>query len=132
MKDIRATKQILGIRIICDRKEKKLWMSQEHYIERVLQRFKMGSFKAVRTPITTHFKLIFNHSPSSEYEAFDMKHVPYAFDMGSLMYAMVCIRPDVTHVVGTINRFLSNPGKEHWNYVKWILRYLCGTRKALF
>ena len=36
MKDMGATKQILGIRIIRDRKEKKLWLSQEHYIKRVL------------------------------------------------------------------------------------------------
>nr|KYP58922.1 Retrovirus-related Pol polyprotein from transposon TNT 1-94 [Cajanus cajan] len=27
MKDMRATKKILGIRIMCDRKEKKFWLS---------------------------------------------------------------------------------------------------------
>ena len=32
-------------------------------------------------------------------------------------------------VVGVVSRFLSNPGKEHWNAVKWILRYLRGTSK---
>nr|KYP41608.1 Retrovirus-related Pol polyprotein from transposon TNT 1-94 [Cajanus cajan] len=40
---------------------------------------------------------------------------------------MVCTKLDIAHVVGTINRFLSNPGREHWNVVKWILRYLHGT-----
>jgi len=40
------------------------------------------------------------------------------------MYAMVCTRPDIAHVVGTINRFLSNADIENWNAVKWILRYL--------
>nr|KYP55890.1 Retrovirus-related Pol polyprotein from transposon TNT 1-94 [Cajanus cajan] len=39
MKDLRAAKKILGISITCDRKEKKLWLSQEHYIKKVLQRF---------------------------------------------------------------------------------------------
>ncbi|RDY00405.1 hypothetical protein CR513_16426, partial [Mucuna pruriens] len=53
-----------------------------------------------------------------------MSKVPYASTMGSLMYAMVCTRPDIAHVVGTVSRFLSNPGREHWNVVKWILRYL--------
>jgi len=53
--------------------------------------------------------------------------VPYASALGSLMYAMVSTRPDITHVVGTVSRFLSNPGREHWNAVKWILRYLRGT-----
>ena len=56
-----------------------------------------------------------------------MSRVPYASAVGSLMYAMVCTRPDITHVVGIVSRFLSNPGREHWNAVKWILRYFHGT-----
>ncbi|PKI76235.1 hypothetical protein CRG98_003346 [Punica granatum] len=43
---------------------------------------------------------------------------------------MVCTRPDIAHSVGVVSRFLSNPGKEHWNAVKWILRYLRGTSKV--
>ncbi|CAN1237861.1 Retrovirus-related Pol polyprotein from transposon TNT 1-94, partial [Linum grandiflorum] len=35
-------------------------------------------------------------------------------------------RPDIAHAVGVVSRFLSNPGKEHWAAVKWILRYLRG------
>ena len=56
-----------------------------------------------------------------------MQHVPYASAVGSLMYAMVCTRPDIAHVVSVVSRFLSNPGIEHWKVVKWILRYLRGT-----
>lgn len=93
MKDIGPAKQILDIRITRDRKEKKLCMSQEHYIERVLQRFKMKSSKAVSTILATHFNLSSNQSPSNEDEAFDIKCVPYAFDVSSFMYEMVCIRP---------------------------------------
>ena len=33
-------------------------------------------------------------------------------------------RPDIAHVVGVVGRFLENLGKEHWEAVKWILRYL--------
>ena len=40
------------------------------------------------------------------------------------MYAMVCTRPDISHVVGTVSRYMHNPGKEHWQAVKWILRYI--------
>ena len=40
---------------------------------------------------------------------------------------MVCTRPDIAHVIGVVSCFLSNPGREHWNVVKWIMRYLCGT-----
>ena len=56
--------------------------------------------------------------------------MPYALAMGSLMYAMVCTRPDIAHAVGVVSRFLSNPGKEHWVVVKWILKYLRGTSKT--
>ena len=43
------------------------------------------------------------------------------------MYAMVCIRPDIGHVVSTVSRFMSNLGRPHWEAVKWILRYLQGS-----
>jgi len=42
-----------------------------------------------------------------------MSRVPYASAVGSLMYAMACIRPDIAHVVGVLSRFMSKPGKEH-------------------
>ncbi|CAJ2645756.1 unnamed protein product [Trifolium pratense] len=94
MKDMGEAKQILGIRITRDIKEKKLWMSQEHYIKRVLQRFQMENSKAVSTPLATHFKLSSKQSPSNEDETFYMKRVPYASDVGSLMYlrGTTCMR----------------------------------------
>ena len=53
--------------------------------------------------------------------------MPYASVIGSLMYAMVCTRLDIAHVVGVVSRFMSRPGKQHWEAVKWILRYLKGS-----
>ena len=43
------------------------------------------------------------------------------------MYAMVTTRPDISHAVGVVSRYMANPGKEHWAAVKWVLRYLRGT-----
>lgn len=59
-----------------------------------------------------------------------MKNVPYASVVGSLMYAMVFTRGDISHAIGVISRFLSIPRKEHWETVKCILRYLRGTSKV--
>lgn len=95
-----------------------------------MQRFKMESSKAVSTPLTTHFKLSSNQSPSSKDEVFDIKHVPYAYAMGSLMYAIVCTRPDITQFFGTISIFLLNPLRKPWHVAKWILRYLRSTTSA--
>ena len=43
---------------------------------------------------------------------------------------MVATRPDLAHAVGTVNRYMSNPGKKHWEAIKHILRYLKGTTDA--
>ena len=51
-----------------------------------------------------------------------MHHVPYASTVGGLMYAMVCTRPDIAHAISTVSIFMSNPGRPHWEAVKWILR----------
>ena len=56
-----------------------------------------------------------------------MPRVPYASEVGSLMYAMVCTRPEIAHAVGVLSRYISKLGKEHWIAVKRVFRYLCGT-----
>ncbi|GKV10172.1 hypothetical protein SLEP1_g21576 [Rubroshorea leprosula] len=83
-----------------DRAFRKLWLSQEKYIERVLQRFEMDKVKVVSTPLVIHFKLGKNQCPSNDDEKEDRQMVPYASVVSSLMYAMVCIRPDIAHAVG--------------------------------
>ena len=57
MKDLGSTEQILGMRITGDRKKKKLWLSQEKYIEKVLDRFNIKNAKPVGTLLVAHFKL---------------------------------------------------------------------------
>ena len=52
--------------------------------------------------------------------------MPYASTFDSLMYAMVYTRPDVAHAVSVLSRHMSRLGKQHWEAVKWILRYLRG------
>ena len=56
-----------------------------------------------------------------------MSKVPYASAVGSLMYVMVCTKLDIAHAVGVVSRYMSHLGIEHWNVVKWIVRYLIGT-----
>jgi hypothetical protein len=43
------------------------------------------------------------------------------------MYAMVCTRPNIAHLVGVLSRYMSKLGKEHWTTIKRVFRYLCGT-----
>ena len=124
MKNLGSTRRILQMDIIRDRKAGKLWLSQERYIERVLERFNMKNAKPVNTPIAAHFKVSKESCPSTNKEEEDMSDVPYSSAVGSLMYAMVCSRPDIAHAVGVVSRFLSNLKKLQWEAVKWIFRYL--------
>jgi hypothetical protein len=127
MKDLGPAKQILGMRITRDRANGTLKLSQTEYVKKILSRFSMDEAKPVSTPLGSHFRLTKDQSPKTEQEQAYMSKVPYASAIGSLMYAMVCTRPDIAHAVGVVSRYMSNPGKQHWEAVKWILRYLKGT-----
>jgi transposase InsO family protein len=127
MKDLGDAKQILGMRIERDRVAGKLYLSQAEYVRKVLKRFSMENAKPVNVPLGSQFKLSSKDSPKSQEERAQMQKTPYASAIGSLMYAMVCTRPDIAHAVGVVSRFMSNPGRKHWEAVKWVLRYLRST-----
>ena len=84
--------------------------------------------KPVSTPLSSHFKLSSELCPSLDEELEHMSKVPYANVVGCLMYLMVCTRLDISHAVSVVSRFMVDPGKEYWNAIKWIFRYLTGTR----
>ena len=113
MKDLGSAKCILGMEMLQHRKVGKLWLSQERYIEQMLERFNMKDSKPVSTPFANHFKLSKRLCPSTEKEKGEMPIIPYSLAVGSLMYAMVCTRPDISHAVGVVSRFLTNLGKAH-------------------
>ena len=72
-----------------------------------------------------------NQCPKTPDEIEKMKEVPYASAVGSLMYAMLCTRPDICFAVGMVSRYRSNLGREHWTAVKHILKYLKRTRNYM-
>ncbi|CAM8906690.1 unnamed protein product [Rhodiola kirilowii] len=129
MKDLGPAKKILGMQILRNMDQGTLFLNQHGYIEKVLTKFGMGNAKLVLTPIAQHFKLQKDQCPKSEKDISYMQEVPYSSAVGSLMYAMVCTRPDLAHSVSLVSRFMANPRKEHWTAVKWILRYLRGCTK---
>ncbi|KAE8665844.1 Retrovirus-related Pol polyprotein from transposon TNT 1-94 [Hibiscus syriacus] len=126
MKDLGSTNKILGMQIHRDKSNRKIWLSQKNYLKKILSRFSMQDCKPISTPLPINFKLSSSMSPSSE-EEMEMSRVPYVLAVGSLMFAMICTRPDIAQAVGVVSRYMANPGKEHWNIVKRILRYIKGT-----
>ncbi|KNA22856.1 hypothetical protein SOVF_029260 [Spinacia oleracea] len=53
-----------------------------------------------------------------------MSGIPYASFIGSIMYAMICTRPDVEYALSATSRYQSDPGEAHWTAAKNILKYL--------
>lgn len=73
----------------------------------------MHKAKSVSTLLAEHFKLSTKQSLTSEKEKEEMKTTPYTSAVGSLIYAIVCTRPDIACAVRVVSRFLANPRKEH-------------------
>ena len=105
----------------------KIWLSQNGYFKKVLERFSMLDAKPISTPLFAHFKLPLQLCPSSDEELKYMSIVSYANTVGCLKYLMVCTRPNISHAVSVVSRYMANLGKEHWNAIKWIFRYLTST-----
>ena len=127
MKNLGMTKNILGMEILRDRKASKLYVSQKGYIKKVIHKFNMQNDKTVSSPLATHFKLSSTLSPQFDDDVDYMSRVPYSSAMGSLMYAMVCLCPDLSYAASAVNRYMANPGKEHQKTIQWVFRYLRGT-----
>ncbi|GMI77935.1 hypothetical protein HRI_001462800 [Hibiscus trionum] len=113
MKDLGAAKKIFGMKIHRDRGSRKLWLSQQCYVEKVLDRFGVSKAKPVSTPLANHFKLSTEQCSKTNKEIEEMEKVPYASAFGCLTYAMVCTRPDLAHDVGQVCKHMSKPGRSH-------------------
>ncbi len=127
MKDMGEANYVLGVKILRNRSKRFLGLSQETYIKKILERFQMHNSKPVDTPIEKACTLSLDQCPKTDEERNEMSRVPYANAVGSLMYAVMCTRPDICFAVGLVSRYQSNPGPAHWRAVKRIFRYLRGT-----
>ncbi|KAL4018000.1 hypothetical protein IC575_021587 [Cucumis melo] len=127
MKDLGELKRILGMDVKRDKEKGLLTISQESYVIKLLEKYNMSGSKAVSTPLASHFRLSSSQCPVTKQERIEMSNIPYCNAVGSIMYLMICTRPDLGYAMSMISRFMSNPGKEHWKAVKWVLRYLKGS-----
>ncbi|KAL0318363.1 UNVERIFIED_CONTAM: Retrovirus-related Pol polyprotein from transposon TNT 1-94 [Sesamum angustifolium] len=128
MKDMGEASYVIGIEIHRDRSKRILGLSQKAYIEKVLAKFRMSACSSTAAPIVKGDKFGIHQSPQNSLEENQMKNVPYASVVGSLMYVQVCTRPDIAFAVGMLGRYQSNPGIEHWKAAKKVMRYLQGTK----
>ncbi len=118
---------ILGIEVRQIREERKILLSQRSYIDSTLRRYGLNDLKPLSTPMDSNIKLTSAQSPKTTGDIAKMRDVPYHEAVGSLMYASLGTRPDITFAIQTLSRFAKNPGLAHWDAVKRVFRYLKGT-----
>lgn len=100
-------------------------MSQETYIEKILERFRIHYSRPVDTSIEKACTSSVDQCSKTDEEREKYSRIPYASVVGSMMYAMLCTCPDISFAVGLVSRYQSNLAL--WEAVKRIFHYLCGT-----
>jgi len=121
LSDLGELHHILGMRV--KRNNNSIYLDQTVYICDKLKLFNMQECKSQNTPeeITKLVKC-------EENELLDDELITvYRGIVGSLIYATISTRPDITHAVNMLSRFMSRPGNNHLNAGKRVLRYLHGT-----
>ena len=131
MKYLGEANYILGIKLLRDRKNKVLALSQALYIDKILARFSIENSKKGTLPLRHGVHLSKEKSPKTLEHKERTSRIPFASAVGSLMYAVLCTRPDICYVVGIVSRYQSDLGEEHWIAVKHILKYLRRTREYM-
>ena len=128
MKDLGEASYILGIKLFQDKKRRIMGLSQATYIEKVLSRFSMDNSKKGLLPFRYGLAFSNDQCPKTQEEIDRLAGVPYTLAVDSLMYVMLCTRPDIYFAVGMVSKYQSNPGPEHYIAVKHILKYLRRTK----
>ena len=114
MKDLGEAAYILGIKIYRDRSKRLIGLSQSAYIDKVLKRFSMQDSKRGYLSMSHGITLNKSQCPNTKDERERMSKIPYASAIGSIMYAMLCTRPDVSYALSITSRYQSDPGESHW------------------
>ena len=118
MTDCGEARYFLGIKLDLNRNTGTLRLSQKAHVEKILRRFRMTDCNSTKTPMEKKLVLRREGKP---YDG------PYREMLGSLMYLMLCVRPDICFPVGYMGRFQHKPTDEHFQSLKRIIKYLKGT-----
>ena len=105
MKDMGEATYVIGIKIQRDISQGMLGLSQETYINKVLERFRMKDCSPSVAPIVKSDKFSLKQCLENKLQREQMTNIPYASIVGSLMYAQVCTRPDIAYAIGMLGRY---------------------------
>jgi len=125
MTDLGPLTVFLGIEIRQNRQLCSLHISQQQYIQTILTRFGMSNAAIISTPADLHVDLT---TLPADHTVDSINQERYQSAVGSLMYAMIGTRPDISFAVSAVSQYSTNPGPMYWTAVPRIFGYLRGTR----
>jgi hypothetical protein len=107
---------------------------QQAYIDTILQRFGMSTAYGVQTPLDPNVRLDRQQGGAEAGQQGGVEVDPTQYHdqaiVGSLMYAALGTRPDITYAVIALSLYNSRPLTVHLTAAKRVLRYLKTTRTA--
>lgn len=124
-KDAGPVSYFLGVTVTRDRTHRKIWLSQELYIQAVAERFGITKVaKSVMTPLPSNFK---PQEPTDE-EFDEVKDFDYRARVGSVLYPSTITRPDIAYSASLLARYSSKWGPTHVEAVTHLIRYMLATK----
>jgi hypothetical protein len=121
MKDLGPAHCFLGLEIVRDRANRRLWLGQTGFIQAALETFSLTDCNPRIAPMDAGTQLTQDGTPLGP-------EVPYRALIGTLLYLSTKTKPDIAHAVGMLARFAQHPTMQHWAAAKGVLRYLKGTQ----
>jgi hypothetical protein len=105
--------------IICDQNDRTITISQEQYIETILECHGMSECHPVTTPMVAGLKL-------QKLDEAEMDISEYQKRLGSLMYTMMGTHPKLAHPIAILSQHSTTPGPTHFTTLNRVFHYLCG------
>ena len=123
MTDLGEIHTFLGLQIERNRSCCTLFLSPRQYIHRILHDHGMRHCNPVNSPADPHIRL---EKSSPIFPVTDTQRRRYRSAVGSLMYARLSTRPDISYAISKDSQYRTNTYPIHWTAVKTIFRYLAG------
>ena len=123
LKDCGPASYFLGFNIFRDRPHKRLWISQQHYLNDVLDRFGMKDCNPAILPLPSGFQPV----PATDEEFASARDLDFPAIAGAVQYAATITRPDLAYAANVLCRYMSKWSNTHYQAAKHLLRYIKGT-----
>lgn len=116
-------RSFLGMEIVYDPVEKCMHITQSNTIDTLLGRAGLSDCNPSKLPCQPG--MIFSNKDCPPNKA---RSTQYAALIALANFIACWTRPDIAFTVNKLCKFMANPGEVHWQALKYLLRYLRGTR----